>query len=123
MAKFDITYGIIFEDKILATDKICISLTKKDVEELEACIVEHDYSPMFADIPERFYARCCNKALADAPRLCETVNVTPSEDVAVAFSEVLPLCLADALSEPVATQVKAKMHERLPELFADQAAQ
>lgn len=120
MAKYDITYGILRDDSVIATSTICISLTKNDLQEIETRLIERDYSPLLSDLPERIYNRCCTKALHGGNELCESLGVQPNEDMAVAFCEVLPLCIVESLSPETAEKVKAKMKERLPELFENQ---
>lgn len=118
MAKVEITYGIISDGVVAAADNITITLNKKDISEIEETLASNGYSPMFSDLPERIYKRCCKKALEAAPALCASVNVVPSADIPVAFSEVLPLSLANALSEEAREKVKASMRAKLPELFS-----
>lgn len=118
MAKVEITYGIISEGIVVAAENISITLTKKDVEEIEETLTTNNFSPLFADLPERIYKRCCRKALEAAPALCATVNVEPTAEIPVAFSEVIPLSLADALGEEARAKVKANMRAKLPELFS-----
>lgn len=118
MAKVEITYGIISEGVVVAAENISITLTKKDIEEVETTLVANNFSPLFADLPERIYKRCCRKALEAAPALCASVNIEPTAEIPVAFSEVHPLSLADALSEEVGAKVKANMRAKLPELFS-----
>lgn len=112
MAKFDITYGIVDEGMVIATDAINITLNKKDLEEIEATLVANNFSPYFAELPERLYNRCCRKALEAGPALCEKAGVKLNEEMAVAFSELFPLCIAESLSEGTAAKVKANV-ERL----------
>lgn len=117
MAKFDITYGILRDEAVIATSTICISLTKKDIQEIEEHIVAHDYSPILSDLPERIYTRCCNKALHEGNALCLSMGIEPTEEMAVAFSEVIPLCIVDTFTDETAIKVKAKMRQILPEIF------
>lgn len=117
MAKVEITYGIVSDGVVVAVENICITLNKKDIQEIEEKLAENNYSPMFSDLPERLYKRCCKKALEAAPALCEKVNVEPSVDIPVAFSEVLPVSFANALSEEIGNKVKENIRAKLPELF------
>lgn len=118
MAKVEITYGIISNGVVVAAENISITLNKKDISEIEETLASNGYSPMFSDLPERIYKRCCKKALEAAPALCATVNVEPSVDIPVAFSEVLPLSLAEVLGEEAQAKVKENMRAKLPELFS-----
>lgn len=118
MAKIEITYGVVSDGVVVAAENITILLNKKDIQEIEDTLANNNYSPFFADLPERIYKRCCKKALEAAPALCATVNVEPTADIPVAFCEVIPVSLAEALSGGVAAKVKSNMRAKLPELFA-----
>lgn len=105
MAKLNIPYGIVREGIVLAVDTINVSFTKKEIEELEAAFAANDFSPLLADIPERFYTRICNKALKDLPRLCEANGLVKRNDDMVAFSEVVPESMAAILGDEAATHL------------------
>lgn len=118
MPKFEITYGVVREGVVIVADNIAINLTKKDLTEIEESLVAKDYSPFLADLPERIYKRCCKKALEAGTAHCQENGIEVNDEMAVGFCEILPLCIADALTPEVATRVKANMQDKLPELFA-----
>lgn len=118
MAKFKITYGIVGQDTVLATDTLTVTINKKDIADIEQQLAANGHSPLLADLPPTVYDKICNRALAAGPALCEKSNVSFSPELAVAFSEVLPISLLTLLSEPVAQALKANMQARLPQLFS-----
>ena len=117
MAKYEVAYAIFRDDVKLADNVIEISLTKKNIQELEEFVVEHDYSPEFVDMPAHIYDKCCEKAWDSVPKLCKSIGEEPTMDIELAFTGWIPTSMIDALSEETRDRVYEKLEEMYPELF------
>lgn len=118
MAQYEFQYAIFRNDQYLADSTTTISLTKKDIKALEDFIVEHDFSPLFVDIPAYIYDKCNHKAWDEVPRLCKEIGDSAEpEGLELAFSDHMPLSFIDALDEEIADKVYEKLQEIHPEFF------
>ena len=66
MAKYEYTYVVFKDEREVFKSTSQVSLTKKDFQEIENFIREHDFSPEFVDIPGRIYDKCFEKAFERA---------------------------------------------------------
>lgn len=120
MAQYEFQYAIFRDDNFLADSVTSISLAKKDIKALEDFIVEHEYSPLFVDIPAYIYDKCEAKAWDMVPRLCKEIGDSASPDgLELAFSDHMPLSFIDALEEDIAEKVYEKLQEIHPEFFTE----
>lgn len=117
MAKFNIVYGIVQNETVVATDVLTITINKKDIADIESELKANNHSPLLADLPATVYDKICTRALSAGPALCKKAKITFSPELAVAFSEVLPVEILPLLDPSVAASLKANMKARLPELF------
>lgn len=118
MAQYEFQYAIFRDDQYLADSTTTISLTKKDIKALEDFITEHEFSPLFVDIPAYIYDKCNHKAWDEVPRLCKEIGDSAEpEGLELAFSDHMPLSFIDALDEEIADKVYGKLQEIHPEFF------
>ena len=101
MAKFEFTYYILKNGNRVFESTSQISLTKKDISELETFVIEHNYSPEFVDIPTRIYDKCFEKAYETAsieyPELLDSSNINGGIDIDL--EEFIPISFIKLLSE------------------------
>lgn len=117
MARFNITYGIVGDNTVLATDTLSVTINKKDLALIEQQLIDNNHSPLLAQLPPAVYEKICSRALAAGPALCQKSGITFTPELAVAFSQVLPVELLPLLDPAVAEPLKANMQAILPELF------
>lgn len=118
MAKFSIPYGIVDNATVVATDNLVVTINKQDIADIERQLAFNNYSPLLADLPPTVYEKICSRALASGPALCNKAGIPFNPELAVGFSEVLPVSLLELLRDTVATPLKANMQAKLPELFS-----
>lgn len=118
MAQYEFQYAIFRNDQYLADSTTTISLTKKDIKALEDFVVEHEFSPLFVDIPAYIYDKCNRKAWDEVPRLCEEIGDSAKPDgLELAFTDHMPLSFIETLDEEIAEKVYEKLQEIHPEFF------
>lgn len=115
MSRYSIPYFIAKDDEVLYSSDIQVSLTKKDIAELEQFVIDHNYSYEFVDIPAHIYDKCNRIAFEDAlkhyKQFCE-----PDAGLSLCFGIVMPDSLIEALSEPVAQALV----DNIPDEYLDE---
>ncbi len=114
MARFNIEYAILNEGNVEFSSTVDVSFTKKDIQEMEQFVVEHDYSPEFLDVTANVYDKCLDKAEEKAMKEYEPFADIESP-LNLALPTYIPDCLIDAMNEETAAKVRANMDELLKE--------
>lgn len=118
MARFTIPYGIVDNTTIVATDNLIVTINKKDIADIERQLTENNFSPYLADLPASVYEKICSRGMAAGPALCTKAGITFSANLAIGFSEILPVDILPLLNDEIARPLKANMQAQLPELFS-----
>ena len=98
MAKFEYTYIVLKDEDEVFESTSQVSLTKKDIQEMEEFIKEHNYSYEFVDVPGKVYDKCFEKAFEKALREYPVV-ANEDEGYFLDLEEFVPKSFIDQMSE------------------------
>jgi hypothetical protein len=97
MAKYEIYYFVVKDDVEEFQGTAEVSLTKKDIADIEEFVVNHNYSPEFVDVPSKVYDKCSNVAFEKALREYKK-SANADEGYEVVLEEYIPTDIIGALS-------------------------
>ena len=102
MAKYEFTYRIFKDNKKVFESTSQVSLTKKDISELEKFVIEHNYSPEFVDVPTKIFDKCLDKAYETAYKEYSELSDYSelNGEINIDLEEFIPVSFINLLSEP-----------------------
>jgi hypothetical protein len=110
MAKYKFVYAVMKDGESVFDSEAEVSLTKKNFEEIENFIIEHQYSPEFVDIPAHIYDKIMNSVLEKALR-----EFKPFANLENGYELGLQTYIPESILGMLSEDTQDKVYKNIPE--------